>query len=373
MYIVIIGIAVFIMAFAGVYLYHFLHRIVTFWYHGQIKRWMKVLIVICSVILSIGCMNPFGTMALVMYHILGIAVVLEIINGAFYLVKKMGHRKFITWEKIYRCGLVPVLITAIILSYGHIHMLDVQPKTYEVSTEKHLSNSEGYKVAFISDLHFGATMNEIKLKKYCNDISSQNVDFVILGGDIVDERTTKEQMEQAFKNLGEITSKYGTFYVYGNHDNASYSRASNFTINDLNQTLLDSGIHCMVDKTYKINDDLLLVGRNDRGFSRNSGRASTEELLSKQDMNRFILLVDHQPVELEQNANAGVDLQLSGHTHGGQIWPVGLISDILGFGEVNYGEKQIDNYKIIVSSGIAGWRYAVRTGHNSEYLIVKIK
>lgn len=64
---------------------------------------------------------------------------------------------------------------------------------------------------------------------------------------------------------------------------------------------------------------------------------------------------------------------LSGHTHGGQIWPMGVMTDILGFGEMNYGYRKVNNMQVIVTSGIAGWGYALRTGSHSEYVMIEVK
>ncbi|MBP2032075.1 putative MPP superfamily phosphohydrolase [Clostridium algifaecis] len=91
------------------------------------------------------------------------------------------------------------------------------------------------------------------------------------------------------------------------------------------------------------------------------------------DLHKFILLLDHQPFELQKNDELGYDLQLSGHTHAGQIWPVGLLSDILRTNELNYGYKKLSNMQAIVSSGMAGWGYPIRTEANSEYVIIDIK
>ena len=117
---------------------------------------------------------------------------------------------------------------------------------------------------------------------------------------------------------------------------------------------------------------MAIAGRKDRSSYLLDGRVDAGTLLGNTDKDDFLILADHQPVELEENRRAGYDLQISGHTHGGQIWPVGLICDVLGFGEVNYGALKMDSMQVIVSSGIAGWGYPVRTGHHSEYVIVDI-
>ena len=125
----------------------------------------------------------------------------------------------------------------------------------------------------------------------------------------------------------------------------------------------------------ELNDEFVLGGRMDLSYSRRDDgfpRNSTKTIFSEKNQKAFILLLDHQPVDLKENEEAGVDLQLSGHTHGGQIWPIGLISDLLGFGELNYGYKKSGNFQVIVSSGIGGWGYPIRTGCHSEYLMVTV-
>ena len=103
------------------------------------------------------------------------------------------------------------------------------------------------------------------------------------------------------------------------------------------------------------------------------GRASIEALAAKAGTGNFLLLLDHQPVDLADNARAGIDLELSGHTHGGQIWPMGILSKLTGVNEEYYGIHQIGDFQVIVSSGMAGWGYPVRTEGSSEYVVVNIR
>ena len=83
-------------------------------------------------------------------------------------------------------------------------------------------------------------------------------------------------------------------------------------------------------------------------------------------------MADHQPVEIEENIAQEVDLQVSGHTHGGQIWPVGLLTELLGqYNYGNYSEK--NNFELVVSSGYTGWRYPIRTGKHCEFVMITVK
>lgn len=363
-----------LMALISVFFYFYLRRTIKFWWSYKENKVIHRVSIVLAVVLGILGINLFSSIALIILHTAAVQVVWQLI---YMIVVKCGKDKISEqafFHKLYRCGLLPIVITALCLTYGYFHMRDVVEKEYIVKTEKALP-ADGYKVAMLSDLHFGTTMDGETLQKYCNDISAKNPDFIALCGDIVDESTSKEEMKQAAKVLGTMKSKYGIFYVFGNHDPATFSSHPPFTVEELAKELTSNGIQILDDKLVEIGENLLLAGRNDRSVKLphvGSIRMSSENLLKTADKNKYILLLDHQPVSFDENAAAGVDLQLSGHTHGGQIWPVGLFIDLLGFGEMNYGEKEIGSFHAIVSSGIAGWGYPIRTGHDSEYLIVNI-
>ena len=106
-------------------------------------------------------------------------------------------------------------------------------------------------------------------------------------------------------------------------------------------------------------------------MGRHSSRLSSEKILKDADHSKYIIVADHQPIGVEENDEQGASLELSGHTHGGQIWPAGPLSEIAGV--LNYGIYQKGSCKLIVSSGVAGWTYSLRTGKHCEYVIVDIK
>lgn len=108
--------------------------------------------------------------------------------------------------EIYNSGIIPIILTGIFITYGCINAKNVIEKEYNIYTDKNIRN-EGYKVNFISDLHFGTTMSNNELQKYCDNISQRNVDIVILGGDIVDENTTLKQIKDVFKILSSINNR----------------------------------------------------------------------------------------------------------------------------------------------------------------------
>jgi predicted MPP superfamily phosphohydrolase len=126
------------------------------------------------------------------------------------------------------------------------------------------------------------------------------------------------------------------------------------------------------DEIFSINEELHIVGRDDKGFDGHS-RKNIEELTENIDNNDFILTLDHRPMEYSENGKAGTDLLLSGHTHGGQLFPVNLIDKLFKINDANYGLTKIDkDTNAIVTSGVAGWAYPVKTSAPSEYVIVNI-
>ncbi|MGN0252392.1 MAG: metallophosphoesterase [Oliverpabstia sp.] len=230
---------------------------------------------------------------------------------------------------------------------------------------------EDYKIVLITDTHYGTIQNTDVLKNKIDEINAQNPDIALLGGDIVEEGMSKEAMEEAFQVLGRIQAKYGVYYVYGNHDRQPYTRNKSYTDEELANAIQSNGITILEDSFVEINHDLILAGRGDAAWRNTSGRATVEEILQGADREKYIIVADHQPIEAEENDMQGVDMELSGHTHAGQIWPVGLLSEMIGI--LNYGEYQTGNCNVIVSSGFTGWGYPVRTEEHCEYVVVNIK
>ena len=351
----------------GIYLYHYLRRSLAFWGVKTDKKSVKGILIVLAVGLTSLVLYIWGVGAILILYLMLSAICMELLN---LLIRKVW-RKETKWDKVYRCGLVPLLAAAVILGYGYFNMRDIRDTAYTVYTDKDVAP---YRVAFISDLHYGTTLDGEELREQCRRIGEREPDVVVLGGDIVDEDTSLEQMQEAFAILGTTESKYGVFYIFGNHDKSRYRSDPNYTLEQLTKAIESTGIHILADETYEINDDLVLVGRDDAAYSlTGDDRLSGAELISAVDPDRFLLLLDHQPLALQENAELGFDLQLSGHTHGGQIWPLGLLNGIFRFNEQNYGYEKYGNLQVIVSSGMAGWGYPVRTEGVSEYVIIDIK
>lgn len=350
----------------GIYYYFFLKRIASL-FNFKMKKLVKVILIILAIIIEVLCSNVFSVWVVIFMHLFAFSIIMDIINFA---LKRLDKRND-TFYKVYLTGLIPIFLTVLTLTYANWNIKNVVEKDYTIYTDKLLNSS--YKVALISDLHFGTTMDVEKLQEVSKEIENTKPSFVVLAGDIVDENTSKDEMKKAFSILGNIKSEYGVFFVYGNHDKSRYYNNRNYSLEELEDAINKANIIPLIDETYNINNDLVLIGRDDFSFPKGEERKEPDELIEGLDKNKFLLIIDHHPYDLEKNSEAGFDLQLSGHTHGGQIFPTGLFSELLKLNPMNYGYRKIDDFQVIVSCGIGGWSYPFRTGNHSEYVIVTIK
>jgi len=322
-----------------------------------------------SIILGIASVNMFSFSAVVILHFLLIAAVTELLN---LVIKK----ELKIWKKVYAFSLIPFICTTVIMVFGYINLHNIQMTEYTVYTEKDI-RPEGYRIALIADVHYGVSVTGDEFLKKCEEINSQNVDMVILCGDIVDDSTTKKEMQEVFSALSTIESEFGTYYVYGNHDRQHYSRERRYSEKELINEIEKNDITILCDDVAELNDEFAIVGREDYSAEQISGkekRKTVKKLLAEVDGNSFILTLDHQPKEYKENAKYGTDLLLSGHTHGGQIWPVNVIDNIFKINDANYGLVEIDkDFSAIVTSGLAGWNYPIKTSAPSEYVIINVK
>ncbi len=302
--------------------------------------------------------NFFSSLGIFLVHFLFFSLIAELIN---WLIKK---QKFKTWHTIYQASLLPLIFTGLFFTYGYINIRSVVSTNYELTSSKDVSLN----ILFISDSHYGTVLNKNSLDKIIKEISSKEFDLVLLGGDIVDENTTKEQMMEIFAAIGKINTTYGSYFIYGNHDRQRYTTTKSYTEEELVENIQKNNIEILKDTKKDITENITLVGREDRSLN----RASIEELIKETDNQKYTIMVDHQPVDYEKSSQLGVDLLLSGHTHAGQIFPAGYFIKWFHMSDLYYGHTKIKNMDAIVSSGLAGWGYPIRTQQHSEYVTIKI-
>ena len=191
---------------------------------------------------------------------------------------------------------------------------------------------------------------------------------MVITGDFVDDDSTKEDMIISCEALGTWKPKYGIYFVFGNHDKG-YFNYRDFSTEELRSELEKSGVHILEDETVQITEHLSLSGRQDRS---EYGRKSAQELAKELDTSDYTILLDHQPNDYDAEEAAGFDLVLSGHTHGGQMFPIGITGVLSGVNDKTYGLEARGGTTFIVNSGISDWAIKFKTATFSEFGVIVI-
>lgn len=230
-----------------------------------------------------------------------------------------------------------------------------------IEISKTIGNEDSLKIVALSDMHLGYGIGKSELQQWVELINKENPDIVLIAGDIIDSSIRPLIEQNMSDDLKRIKSKYGVYAVMGNHEYISGSLASS-------KFIKDSGIKLLRDSSVLVDSLFYVVGREDRS---NSRRKTIAMLTDSLDKSKPIILLDHQPYNLEEAEKNGVDIQISGHTHRGQIWPISLITDMIY--ENSYGYMKKGNANIYVSSGMGLWGGKFRIGTQSEYVVINVK
>lgn len=250
-----------------------------------------------------------------------------------------------------------LLITIYII--GTFNFYNLQVTRLSINLDRKLEAK--VKVVFLSDLHLSSLIDHKYLEKIVNKINSENPDIVIFGGDIVDREIEPLLQYDAASILRRIKSKWGVYAVSGNHEFYGGDR------DEILKYLSSSGIIFLKDSLVNINNIFYIAGREDKT---NPRRESIEKIIGNRDLSLPLILVDHQPYNMDEALSNGVDLKLSGHTHNGQFWPGNLIVKLIF--ENPYGYLVKDQMHTYVSSGAGIWGPLFRLGSKSEIVSIDI-
>lgn len=265
------------------------------------------------------------------------------------------------------CGVLSLIFCAALFVYGTWN-------AGNVTEQKHVWEAEGlerqHTFAFVADIHAGQAMSEEKLWELCLQINAESPEFVILGGDVTDELTSYEDMTAVYRILSEIEAP--VYFVYGNHDrqpDASLMGGRTYTDEQLTEEIRKAGIRILSDEFVKISDDLVLLGRED--LSRDE-RIAWNGLSDPFGDGAALVVADHQPYDEDQLAVEVSALQLSGHTHAGQLWPLrAFYRYILGLPA--YGEFEEPGTRLYVTAGTFGWMIPMRTERHCEWDLITLQ
>jgi predicted MPP superfamily phosphohydrolase len=267
----------------------------------------------------------------------------------------------------YRGWILFGLMTGVglLILFGHLNALHPRLRSMELSLAKPFG-ARNMRVAVISDIHLGTIIGRRHLDRIVQMVNDLQADLILLPGDIVDEDLGPVIRENLGESLGSMKARYGVYAVTGNHEYIGGADAAC-------HYLEDHGITVLRDSAVTLSNGIQIIGREDRSIRQFAGkeRKSLTELLKGLDRGQPLLLLDHQPFHLDEGVQAGIDLQLSGHTHHGQLWPLNYLTQAIY--ELSWGYLRRGSTHIYVSCGVGTWGPPVRTGNSPEILLFTLR
>ncbi len=303
----------------------------------------------------------------VMFYLLQFIVILDLVRA---LNRWLNFVPAVLKENAHStpalAGLGFVLILGLVV-YGSFNAKNPHVRHYDIQIDKAAGTLEQLHVVSVSDIHLGEINHNGTLTKMVEMINRLEPDLVLLPGDIIDEDVgpfIKQNMTATFQQLG---PKYGIYAVPGNHEYIGGS------IKDAVYLLEQAGVKVLRDSFVKIDDSFYIVGREDSSHPQFDSEAqirSLAEALVGVDHSLPLILLNHQPTQLNEAKAEGIDLQLSGHTHRGQMFPINLITSRIF--EIDWGYLQKEDFQLIVSSGFGTWGPPIRVGNKPEIVDITI-
>lgn len=354
----------------------------------------------------------------VLLYMILIIVVADVVRLVLLHILHIDREKLCTPRVRRIVGRACMALILAVSVLGVVNAGIVQTTPYEITVNKQAGKMDSLKVVLAADLHLGYNIGVRQMQKMVEKINEQDADLVVFAGDIFDnEWEAVEKPDEIAGILRGIHSKYGVYACYGNHDveepilagftfGGSESKQSNA---EMDSFLEQANIKLLRDEGVLIDGSFYLYGRPDAqrpgaaaaaaaaGAEANEGtaqatsaqtvsgqspqnqtagaseytRLTPAEITQDMDKSKPILVIDHQPRELTELAAAGVDVDLCGHTHDGQMFPANIIVKLTWKNSYGYlKEGQMHN---IVTSGVGLFGPNMRVGTKAEICPIAIR
>lgn len=282
------------------------------------------------------------------------STVLWILKGAHRLLSPRVDFRIIS--------VVVFIFFSLFASWGVYHASDVKVKNFDITMQNLPASWQGKRVMQLSDTHFGQVYRVAAIQRLLDLIEREKPDLIVITGDLFDG--TDGNMDQLISHIGRLKAPMGVYFTTGNHDFYAGEEELDADLEKVGINLLENGF---VDL-----GGLQLAGIN-YAFQL-GGMSYLDQIKTWQNYSKDkpTILLHHVPDKVNEFADAGIDLLLAGHTHRGQLFPFGLITDFIfkGFdhGLNNYGDMQV-----YTSSGAGTWGAPMRTSSDSEISIFKLR
>jgi predicted MPP superfamily phosphohydrolase len=315
--------------------------------HGTIGGALKLLV-----------LAGYYALPLVLYF--AMTVLLTDLAVAILRLSKAVTREKVRSDKFRLRRLAFVLaVPTLVVAAGIVNANVLRVREYTVEVPRRSSTLRELKVVFASDLHLGTMTSKGWLARFVDKVNAQKPDIVLIGGDIREGHRGEADLGAIEAQFRRLEARYGVFAVPGNHEGYAGTTGEFFD---------NSHIRFLQDELAIVEGAFILVGRRD---ARRGTRGSVDDLLRKAPDGVPVILRDPRPTGMEAVSRTRVDLQLSGHTHHGQLFPVNFVTQ-LEYG-LSWGHLKKGNTHFIVTSGAQLWGPPVRTVGASEIVVVHVK
>jgi predicted MPP superfamily phosphohydrolase len=259
-----------------------------------------------------------------------------------------------------------ILISSIIIIAGYLNTRNIKINHVEIEIPRKASKLGELNVVLVADFHLNPVNDGNLLDKIGRKINELNADIVLIPGDIVDDRVEILKRKNIGKELSEIKSKYGVYVSNGNHEFINGVEGADKYLREFNLNVLR-------DSAVLIENSFYILGREDRSkpsFT-NKRRKSLGEILKEVDRSFPVIVIDHTPLGFSETVEENIELQLSGHTHHGQMFPLNFITNMIY--EVSWGYLKKEKTQFYVTCGVGTWGPPVRLGSDSEIVKLAIR
>lgn len=376
----------------NVYIFIWLTRYMNACTHFFQKKWVRfcLLAVYSFFALSIllAFFFPFGWLKALsnlwfgsLLYILFIIVIGDFVRIILKYVIKIAPEKLSSRKLFITTGTLCITVIFSLSFYGYIHARNIQTTDYTISIDKKCGEHRSMKIVLAADLHLGYNIGNAQMKQMVQKINAQHPDLVVIAGDFFDnDFDAVKDPDEISRTLRKINSTYGVYACYGNHDIQEKVLAG-FTFSQsekkasdprMDAFLKDSDITLLRDEAVLIDNSFYVLGRAD---SRRPGRGidkrkTPSELTMGLDKKKPLFVIDHEPHELNELSVQGIDLDLCGHTHDGQLFPGNLFIKL--FWENAYGYLKKGDMHNIVTSGVGVFGPNMRVGTKSEICSIEV-
>ena len=301
-------------------------------------------------------------MAFMLYGIL-LLVLSDLVNPVLRITGILHKDSLLLYRRW--AYIITISVTFVLITIGFINAIIPVVRKYNITIAKSAGDIKKFRIAAVSDIHLGSVIRKRSMRKLSDMLRESDPDVIFLLGDIVDGEIGPVLRGDLLESFTCPKCRDGLLAITGNHE---FIGGADVTIPYIEK----KGIRILKDEVVTLDGHIQVIGRIDRDGARfrNMARQPLDTLMKSVDSSKPVIVLDHQPMNLDETERNGVDLQLSGHTHNGQMWPLNYLTAKIY--EVSYGYLRKGSSQIIVSSGYGLWGPRIRLGSRSEVLVIDI-